>query len=87
MRICYVLRESLSLIRLCFVEVIHVPEYRFLGNKFKVVQGYSSCHTISVIFIDVYYALLPGGKKLASSCKPRNASHERSLTVCCLKFI
>jgi hypothetical protein len=62
MRICYVLRQSLSLIRLCFVEVIHVPEYRFLGTKLKVVQGYSSCQTISVFFSDVCYELLPGEK-------------------------
>ena len=63
MRICYVLRESLSVIRLCFVEVIHIPEYRFLGNKFKVVQGYSSCQNISVFLSDVYYDLLPGENK------------------------
>jgi len=62
MIICYVLRESLSLIRLCFVEVIHVPEYRFLGYKFKVVQGYSSCQTIPVFFCDVHYDLLPSEK-------------------------
>jgi len=62
MRICYVLRESLSLIRLTFVEVINVQEYRCVGNKFKVVQGYTRCQTISVFFCDVYYDLPPGEK-------------------------
>ena len=57
MIICYVLRESRSLIRLCFVEVIHEPEYRFRGKNSKLCKVTAVTELLrcsSVMFIMIY---------------------------------